>query len=69
MAFIYYCIPHLESPNGFIIKPSWTDFKELKDQLHNLEEYITELLEWTDTAFATLYPHDDLILVNVWRVH
>ena len=49
-----------------IIRPSWTDFKELNDQMHNLEEYIMELLEWTDTAFAILYPHDELIFIREW---
>ena len=32
--------------------------------LHNLGNYITELLEWTDTAFATLFPHDDMVLIE-----
>ena len=49
-----------------MIRPSWVDFKELNDQMHNLEEYILELLEWTDTAFAILYPHDDLIFIKEW---
>ena len=52
-----------------MMKPTWVDYKELKEMLHNLEDYITELLEWTDTAFATLYPHDDMVLIREWGPH
>ena len=45
-------------------KPSWTDTKELKETLRYLNDYSTELLEWADTAFATIYPHDDMVLVR-----
>ena len=40
----------------------------MKDMLLNLDEYVTELLEWTDTAFATIYPHDDMVLTHQWAV-
>lgn len=49
-----------------VIKPRWIDYKDLKDMMHNLEDYVTELLEWTDTAFATVYPHDDMVLIKEW---
>ena len=49
-----------------VIKLRWLDYKDLKDLMQNLEDYVTELLEWADTAFATLYPHDDTVLIKHW---
>ena len=37
-----------------------------KDMMHNLEDHITELLECTNTAFATIYPHDNTMLIKHW---
>ena len=49
-----------------VIKLHWVDYKDLKDMMHKLEDYVTELLDWADTAFATLYPHDDTVLIKEW---
>ena len=47
-----------------MIKLRWLDYKDLKDMMQNLADYVIKLLEWTDTAFATLYPHDDMVLIK-----
>lgn len=49
-----------------LLRLSWSDNKELKETLRYLNEYSSELLEWADTAFATIYPHDDMVLVRTW---
>lgn len=51
---------------SFRLSPCRIEHKEMEEMLHNLDDYVTELLEWTDTAFATIYPHDDMVLIDEW---
>lgn len=51
---------------SFTLNPNRVEYREMREMLQNLDEYITELLEWTDTAFATIYPHDDMVLIHEW---
>ena len=52
-----------------VIKLHWLDYKDLKDVMHNLKDYVTELLQWTSTTFATLYTHDDTVLIKHWSAY